>query len=276
MKVSKLSIISMLLWLPLVSKVFAVEQGVNGLSNDSSWDIVGIKLGSPVDSAISALKSYNQDIIITPFTGQLKQNSFVSPPLQFGAEASTRNMVAGQTSDKFNLIYDLSPAKDVIGISRVHVFAVTTPATADPRPSIDSMELALKEKYGKPDVQTSEDDAGIESGRQYFWFRNAADQYKTKNGIEKCRASAGDMFFMSKGSIFKPSQNLQKLCGTYLSAHVFLDKYNGGLVGRIDYQFVDNARVINSFDYIKTLMSNGAKASDANQKAQADKVKPRL
>lgn len=237
-------------------------------SDAPAWSIASIKIGDTMAQAKAAIKSEDPQIAINDSQGMLTFKGFMSPPQMFGVKAQVGapfNALAG--SDQFVVANDLESQDAVVAVQRQLTFAPKD------QPSLDAMNQALVEKFGKPDLT-------LAPGSQehlFVWFRNAAPNFRDARKVEVCNRSATVIMLLAQGNtdqLTNTREPVEKSCGLFLSAD-FAFGVNKE-VYRISYQLIDSDRARRSYDALMKIMTEGSDAAQAKDKALHDQNKPHL
>jgi hypothetical protein len=134
-------------------------------SQNGTFELLGIKLGMPVDDALNALKAYDSKLQIGPQSGAFNLLPDLKiTPAYVADEILTRGTYdRDHTSpERFLLLTTTAPSKSYVwGIWRVLDYR----GDAGKRPLASAFMESVKGKYGAP---TSEESYG--SLRTYYWY----------------------------------------------------------------------------------------------------------
>jgi len=133
-----------------------------------TFEILGIKLGMPVDDALKALKAYNPKLQIGPQSGafQLLPDLKITPAYvadeKLGVDGRYNRFETAP--EHFLLLTTTAPSKAYVWC----IWRIISYNDAGKRPLMSAFLESIKKKYGAPTLT----DANNNGEGYYYWYRN--------------------------------------------------------------------------------------------------------
>lgn len=225
------------------------------------WDILGIKLGQPLNEAKEVLKKSIPNIEFNVHTVTFNKSGFKTPESYLEVFGKNEFIIISQ---------DASPEKRILSIQRIAVLAKPT--------SLDIILNALVEKYGDPINESSDGD--------FFWInKTSSKHYETEivtpvlyDAIEEYWRMVG--FFSTQDPDYIPYfilpeiiQNLDEFPfgGVALKASIF---ESNGIAERMELTLIDMAAFEAHIKLLAETLERGESEIRKKEKEKANQAEP--
>jgi len=226
-----------------------------------SMDIVGVKLYDKRDDVERKIVAQFPELRLESHEGGIRGAPDV-PVFHFGSDGNVRYKGTNLNQEGFELTYDTVQRDRLISIQRYSFYS-----RAEPHPSMESVDKAIKEKYGKPQIEQTFTDA-----KRYFWFSGADPQYANEKKAGICLDAARDVRQVLVGNL-DAVYSIKKECGVMFAVSVSSDSSNRMLADQANTMAIDFGAVYASRKNMQEFLSRKQQEFKDKEKAAGDDVK---